>query len=186
MLEFFGTFGLRKYRRPMRFRFTLLTLCFLLCIACKETPKTPEQKEPQVTAAPEVQEVKSTYESLDGKPIELSDYKGKKILLNYWATWCKPCIEEMPSMVEAQTLLEKENYIFLLASDQSMKKITAFQTNKNFDLNFVKFNGSLASEEVTALPATFIYNEKGEKVERIDGATEWNSPEIIQKLKNIQ
>ncbi|TMM57272.1 TlpA family protein disulfide reductase [Maribacter algarum] len=170
----------------MRFRFTVLTLCFLLCNACGETPKAPEQKEAQATTVPEVQEVKSTYESLDGQPIELSDYKGKRILLNYWATWCKPCIEEMPSMVEAQTLLENENYIFLLASDQSMKKIKAFQKKKSFDLNFVKYNGSLASEEITALPATFIYNVEGEKVERIDGATEWNSPEIIQKLKNIQ
>ncbi|MFS4491831.1 TlpA family protein disulfide reductase [Maribacter sp. 2308TA10-17] len=177
----------------MKFKLVTSVLCFISISACKETPKEivqpatqTEKQEVVVDILTEENEPKSTYEDLEGKPIELSDYKGKRILLNYWATWCKPCIEEMPSMVEAQTLLDKENYVFLFASDQSVAKIKAFQQKRGFDLNFVKFNGSLTSEEITALPATFIYNEKGEKVERMDGATEWNSPEIIQKLKNIQ
>ena len=177
----------------MKFKFAIIALSIFSLYACKETPKeivkpaaSADEQEVVTDILTEESEPKSTYVDVAGNTFELSDYKGKRILLNYWATWCKPCIEEMPSMVEAQTLLEKENYIFLLASDQSMEKIKAFQEKKKFDLRFVKFNGSLASEEITALPATFIYNEKGEKVERIDGATEWNSPEIIQKLKNIQ
>ena len=171
----------------MKFKSCVIAICILFFMGCKETPKEDAQKNAvETNVAVEKTVPKSTYEDIDGKPIELSDFKGKRILLSYWATWCKPCIEEMPSLVAAQKLLENENYIFLMASDQSMKKIKAFQEKKNFDLTFVKFNGALASEKINALPATFIYNEKGEKVDRIDGATAWNSPEIIEKLKNVQ
>jgi peroxiredoxin len=171
----------------MKLKFVIFSFYMLCCFACKESPKETVNQEVVVNVtAIEQREATSTFEDLEGNAIELSDYYGKKVLLNYWATWCRPCIEEMPSLVEAQILLEKENYVFLIASDQSTEKITAFQAKKNFDLTFVKFNGSLASEQINALPATFIYNEKGEKVERIDGATEWNAPEMIQKLKNIK
>lgn len=170
----------------MKLQYIVILSCSLFFMGCKETAKEVAKKEVLVTSAIQKTEAKSTYEDVDGNPIELVDYKGKRILLSYWATWCRPCIEEMPSLVEAQKILEDENYVFLMASDQSIKKINAFQAKKNFDLTFVKYNGALASEDITALPATFIYNEKGEKVDRIDGMTEWNSPEIIQKLKNIK
>lgn len=170
----------------MKFQIIAIAVCLFCFMGCKETPKEDIKKEAVETILTvEKTEPKSTYEDFEGNAIELSDYRGKRILLSYWATWCKPCIEEMPSLVEAQKLLENDNYVFLMASDQSIKKIKAFQEKKNFDLTFLKFNGALASEQINALPATFIYNEKGEKVDRIDGATEWNSPEIIKKLKNI-
>ncbi|MGB5555498.1 MAG: TlpA disulfide reductase family protein, partial [Flavobacteriaceae bacterium] len=165
----------------------LIILSFFLVLqSCKQanasaTAKTEMQ---ELTATKAV--VQARFQDLNGNPIQLSDYQGKRIVLNYWATWCGPCIQEMPSMERAQQLLGEENYLFLLASDQSLEKIKAFTKKKNFDLFFVKFNGALAEEQIYALPATFIYNSEGEKVERIDGATEWDAPEIIQKLKAIQ
>ncbi len=130
--------------------------------------------------------ITSTFEDLDGNPVELRDFSGKRILVNFWATWCKPCIEEMPAMLRAQEALVDENYVFLLASDQSLEKILAFKEKKKFDFRFLKFNGSLADMQISALPATFIYNGSGKFVNRIDGATEWDSPRILGKLKAIQ
>ena len=128
----------------------------------------------------------SSFEDLDGSPVELSDFKGKRVLLNYWATWCRPCIEEMPAMLRAQEVLVNENYVFLLASDQSLEKIKSFKKKKQYDFTFLKFNGSLADMKINALPATFIYNESGKFRNRIDGATEWDSPRILDKLKAIK
>ncbi|MEO9479906.1 MAG: TlpA disulfide reductase family protein [Maribacter dokdonensis] len=128
----------------------------------------------------------ATYEDLEGNVISLSDYKGKRVLLNYWATWCRPCIAEMPDMEKAQAILENENYVFLFASDQSVAKIEKFKEARGFNLNFIKFNGVYANKGVSALPATFIYNEVGEQVLRFDGGLKWDSPEMIEKLRAVQ
>lgn len=165
--------------------YLLLTLVSVSALSCKNDLKNSvESNEKETVTA--VRKTKSSFEDLDGNPVELSDFKGKKVFLNYWATWCRPCIEEMPAMLRAQEVLNDENYVFLLASDQSTEKIKAFKDKKKFDFNFLKFNGSLADMQINALPATFIYNESGEFINRVDGATEWDSPKIIDKLKAIK
>ncbi|MFK7813886.1 MAG: TlpA family protein disulfide reductase [Maribacter sp.] len=170
----------------MKLKYIVFALCFLFLLACKETPKVVEQQEASVMAEPEQNEPKSTFEDLVGNPIELSDYKGKRVLLNFWATWCRPCIEEMPALLKAEAVLKDENYVFLLASDQSEEKIVAFKEKKGFDFKYLKFHGAMSDFDISALPATFIYNEEGKMVHRIDGATEWDSPSVIDDLKAIQ
>lgn len=170
----------------MKLNFTILAVCILFCTGCGDTPKEAKKKEVEVNTTPEKKEPKSTFENLDGSPVELSDYKGHRVLVNYWATWCRPCIEEMPSLLKAQAILGKEGYIFRLASDQSLEKIKAFDEKKKFDFVYLKFNGSLAEQQISALPATLIYNALGEQVDRIDGATDWESPEIIERLKAVK
>ena len=172
--------------RFMKILKILPILCFAIFLGCKETPKKVVETIPVEEVSIDVTTPKSTYEDIEGNPIELSDYKGKKVFLNYWATWCRPCIEEMPAIERLQTLLEKENYVFLLASDQSIAKITKFKEARDFDFNYIKFNGALAEEQITALPVTIVYNELGEQVARFDGGMEWDSAEIIQKLKEVQ
>lgn len=162
-----------------------LSLSFLV-FSCKDQPVKAIARPLQSVVLVNQIKPEPTFEDLEGNTIELSDFKGKKILLNYWATWCRPCIEEMPSLLRAQEILKKENYVFLLASDQSLEKIEAFVTKKKFDFRFVKFNGSLAEMGVNALPTTFIYNEAGERVLKIVGQTEWDSDEVIDRFKKLQ
>lgn len=170
----------------MKFKCILLAASFLLFIACKEASKEIERKKVSIDTNISKPNSKSTFEDLEGNSIALSDYKGKKLLLNFWATWCRPCIEEMPALARAQTALANENYVFLFASDQSTAKIKAFSEKKDFDFKYVKFNGAMADFEVIALPVTFIYNEDGKLVHRIDGATEWDSLDSIDMLKAIR
>ena len=174
----------------------LVAFCFLFIMGCKEKPSATAQqegnqtktaqKETSLAAISENNQSQSTFVDLEGKPVELADYKGKRVLLNFWATWCRPCIEEMPDMEKAQTILEQENYVFLFASDQSVKKILAFKEARGFQLDFIKFNGVYAEENMSALPATFIYNEVGEQVLRFDGGLKWDSPEMIEKLRAVK
>ena len=105
------------------------TLLALLCVGlfgCKEAQKE-KVIAPESNSVAVEQAVSSTYEDLSGNPIELADYKGKRVLVNYWATWCRPCIEEMPDLLKLQDMLTAENYVFLLASDESVKKIEKFK-----------------------------------------------------------
>jgi thiol-disulfide isomerase/thioredoxin len=126
------------------------------------------------------------YINMDSEDVSLDNYKGKRILLNFWATWCTPCLQEMPSLVRAQEILQDENYVFLFPTTDEISKIKAFNNSKNYPFKFLHLTSTLDQLNIYALPATFIYNKDGEMVKRIDGATEWDSEEIINLLKTIQ
>lgn len=158
-----------------------IILVLILTMSCNIEPKKKEEK--KIATSKSIS--KNMFEDMEGNVINLSDYKGKKIVLNFWATWCASCIEEMPSMLKSQDILEKENYVFLLASDESTEKIKKFIEKTNYKFKFIKYNGSLAKLKIHVLPTTFVYNEKGEKVDTIVGAVEWDSDEMIEKLKQI-
>ncbi|MGB5359128.1 TlpA family protein disulfide reductase [Eudoraea sp.] len=168
----------------MRLKVTALAIILVLLISCKMVVKEEETDEGESAVAEKLATPESQFEDIEGNPLSLAEYKGKRIILNFWATWCRPCLEEMPSMQRSQAILEKENYIFLLASDQPLPVIKAFQIRRGFDLKFIKYNGSWSEQEITTLPTTYIYNEAGEKVEKIVGGVVWDSPEVIQKLKD--
>lgn len=169
----------------MRKSHVFWVLLLIVFWGCKGKPD-PTSSEGNATVENTETKPLSTFVDLDGQAVELSDFKGKKVLLNFWATWCRPCIEEMPALLRAQEQLTSENYVLLLASDQSLEKIKAFRAKKGFDFTFLKFNGQLSDMNVDALPATFIYNEAGNFRNRIDGATEWDSPKVLDKLKAIR
>ncbi|WP_223883352.1 MULTISPECIES: TlpA family protein disulfide reductase [Arenibacter] len=166
--------------------FLYLLFPLMISTSCKQVKKQNEAPTSDATVTQQTPTPTSIYVDLEGNPISLSDYQGKKILLNFWATWCRPCIAEMPSLLRAKEILEKENYQFLLVSDQSVKKITDFKERVDYDFNFIRTTAALSQLNIYALPTTFIYNEKGEKVEEITGAVEWDAETMITKLKNIQ
>jgi thiol-disulfide isomerase/thioredoxin len=122
---------------------------------------------------------------LNEEPFDVSNLKGKKVLVNYWATWCAPCKKEMPDLLEAQEILSKENYVFLLVSDESKEQIQEFENKFRYDFTFLRSPESLSNIGIYAMPTTFVFNEKGKKVEEIIGATEWSSKEMITKLKEL-
>jgi hypothetical protein len=92
----------------------------------------------------------------------------------------------MPALVELQQRLVNENYVFLFASDQDIKEIIEFKEVKGFDFTYLKYNGNYAEQEISALPVTLIFNAIGEQVARFNGGMAWGSPEMLDRLKDIQ
>ncbi len=162
----------------------ILSLLLIGIVGCKNNdPTTNTLLKAEVVNGSKLGE--TDFEDLNGNPVALSDFKGKRVVLNYWATWCRPCIAEMPSILRAQDILEKEGYVFLLASDQAIETIKEFKQKKEFDFTYLKFNGSLAEQQINALPASFIYNSKGALQFKVMGAKEWDSPESLEELKDV-
>ena len=158
----------------------IIICCITLLVGCSSS--TPQNSNSY--ASNSIQS-SSIYIDLNNNEVDLSSFRGKKILINYWATWCGPCIQEMPSLLKAQELLKDENYIFLLVSDESMQKISTFKNRKKFNFTYLKSSVSLGYMGIYSLPTTYIFNEKGEKVKKIVGAVDWNSNRMIKKLKSL-
>ena len=155
----------------------LFFITVLFFFGCKDSKKPTSKSENTI-------ENLSYLVDLEGNPYNTSNLKGKKVLLNFWATWCGPCKKEMPDLLEAQKILIKENYVFLLVSDESQAQISEFKKKTKYDFTFLKATKSAASLGVYALPTTYIYNEKGQKVDQIVGSVKWDSEKMIAKLKN--
>ena len=116
--------------------------------------------------------------SMDGKPFNLKEAKGEVIVLNFWATWCPPCIAEMPGM---QKLYDdyKDKAIFIFASNERADVINGFLAKKKYQLPVYNPRASapeaLASESI---PTTYIIDKKGEIVISKTGAADWNSKKV--------
>ena len=128
-------------------------------------------------------QLKTSFFDLNEKNLDLSVYKEGKIVLSYWATWCAPCIKEMPGIKKAEEILEEYGYTFLLVSDETVSKISEFKNEWNFDFNFLKSSKSFETLGVYAMPTSYIFDENGQIIETIVGAVEWDSEEMINKLK---
>ena len=133
----------------------------------------------------ESMQLKTSFVDLKNKKVDLTSYKGKKIIINYWATWCRPCIMEMPWLTRAQEILKNYNYIFLLVSDERISKISKFKNDKKYNFNFLKSVGSNETLGIYSLPTSYIFNEKGIKIETIVGTIVWDSEQMIKKLKAL-
>ena len=130
-------------------------------------------------------QLKTSFFDLNEKNLDLSVYKERKIVVSYWATWCAPCIKEMPGIKRAEEILEEYGYTFLLVSDETLSKISEFKNEWNFDFNFLKSSKSFETLGVYAMPISYIFDENGQIIETIVGAIEWDSEEMINKLKML-
>ncbi|HCX20620.1 MAG: thiol:disulfide interchange protein [Flammeovirgaceae bacterium] len=119
---------------------------------------------------------------LKGETLDSEQFSNKVVILNLWATWCNPCIKEMPDLVEMEKELP-EDFVLILASDESLEKIQQFIERRSFDLSFTQIQTSVESLGVYSLPTTFIIGKEGQLLETLVGARKWDSPEQIEQLK---
>ncbi len=156
----------------------IYSLCYVLLLGCN----TGITNNKNVSDLESLQ-LKTSFVDLYENNLDLSVYKGKKIVINYWATWCGPCIKEMPTIKRAEEILEDYGYIFLLVSDETVSKISKFKNDRNFDFNFLKSIESYETLGIYSMPTSYIFDENGKIIETIVGAIEWDSEEMINKLK---
>jgi thiol-disulfide isomerase/thioredoxin len=130
-------------------------------------------------------QIKTSFVDLNNNKVDLTAFKGKRIVVNYWATWCGPCLKEMPGLKRAEEVLKKHNYTFILVSDETISKIATFKKVKNYDFTFLKSIESNETLGIYSLPTSYIFDEKGNKLETIIGTIAWDSEEIINKLKTL-
>ncbi len=122
-----------------------------------------------------------TVTDLKGNPVRLSDYRGKVVFLNFWATWCPWCVKEMPSMQVLMNNLQKKyaSQFVILAVDagESVSQVKKWLKGKDLEFHFVldpkgQVNGMYG---VRGLPSTYIVKKNGEILGRAVGARDWST-----------
>jgi thiol-disulfide isomerase/thioredoxin len=101
--------------------------------------------------------------TLDGKVVSSEDLKGKVVLINFWATWCKPCLEEMPELVALRDKYkENKDFVFLtINSLEDAALVRKFVVDKKFNLPLLLSENYTAANGVTSLPTTWFIDKQG-------------------------
>lgn len=143
-----------------------------------------------LTAAPLASEpVDFTLDNLDGEPVSLSDFRGKWVIVNYWATWCPPCLDEIPDLVQ----LYEDNRDTLVVLGVDFEEVNTEYLREFVDSHFMSYP-VVRSEPlpvtplgpVLGLPTTYIISPEGERVARQEGPVTREAIEAYLERKRTE
>lgn len=149
-------------------------LILIICLSCeskKEENKSKELK-PLVT--------------LKNQVFKLEELKGNVVIINLWATWCKPCIAEFKSLEKSKEIFKEKNIKIIAVSNESLEKISNFLSKKPIDLDFIKLNGDLSYFNAYSLPTTIVLNKDGNESFRITNSINFTSNDFTNKILNLE
>jgi len=161
-------------------------LCALVLLALFVAPGCNKKLEPAVEGKPAPD---FTLKDLSGRPVQLSSLKGKVVLVNFWATWCPPCREEVPSMLKMNQALQGKPFQWLAVSID--------EGGKDAVLDFMKKSGAVMPALLdtdgavsrrygtTGVPETFVIDTKGVIMKKVVGGMDWSSPEVLAALEDL-
>ena len=147
----------------------------------------PNIKNLALSKNPKIYE-KIVFKDSSGEDVSLDDFKGKLLILNFWATWCAPCREEMPSLDDLQSNSNFDNLkIFPInIGQENFSKSDSFFKELNIQNLEIYFDAPITLAKKFSLrgvPTTILFNKKGEEFGRIMGSIDFNNLDFINWLK---
>lgn len=142
----------------------------------------------QGEASPAGTIAKSFSFSVYGKPMQLSDFHGKVVVLNFWATWCPPCVDETPSLIALQHWIEpKGGTIIGISQDDDAEAYTRFVQQNAIDFpTYLDPSKKISEKYGTYMyPETYIIDRQGRIARKIIGAQDWTSPSMTEYLESL-
>jgi len=141
-------------------------------------PASPLQPAPAVS-----------FVDLAGNTVSLSEFTGKIVLVNLWATWCEPCLREMPSLERVQSRLGDKLAVVAISEDHGgSKTVDPFIDKLGLKSVKVYLDPKSAIErafKVQGLPTSFLIDREGRVLGRVEGAAEWDAPKLLEVLKSF-
>jgi len=127
--------------------------------------------------------------SRDGKAVDLASYRGRVVVLNFWATWCPPCVAEMPSLERMHKALSGEGLAVVAVSvDEDEAALTAFVNKAGITFPVLRDPGgavATGSFKTTGYPETFVIDARGVIQETYVGPAEWDTPEALAHFRRL-
>lgn len=146
-----------------------------------------DETEMTTTAAPTPADFNLTLMDKDGKTISLTDFKGKVIFMNMWATWCPPCIAEMPNINKLHKEMGDEVAFVMVSLDDDFETAKAFNKRKNYNLPIYTLQSNRpAMYQSSTVPTTYVINANGELVLTHKGMANYNTSKFKKFLKGLK
>ena len=127
-------------------------------------------------------------QDMDGEKFSLATYKGKVLIVNFWATWCPPCRAELPSMNRGWDKIKNEN-IEMIAINVGEDEDTIYSFMADYPINFkvlLDQSGDIISQwPIKGLPTTFVVDAEGRIVYRAIGGREWDSDKLLNMVRAL-
>ncbi|MDG2197032.1 MAG: TlpA disulfide reductase family protein [SAR324 cluster bacterium] len=185
-----------RYLLLNRYSFFLkLTIILLLHTSQGWAAPSPLSEEVQAMLeseridAPKVELAAADFEGilLNGQTFRLSDQKGKVVFLNFWATWCSPCLKEMPDMQELQKELGSKILVLAVGMGEAAERIEKFQKKHQFEFQILPDPEMTVTQlyGVRNIPITYLVNTSGIVVGRALGPREWTRPILLEFFENL-
>ncbi len=127
------------------------------------------------------------FKSLDGRTVSLTDFSGKVLFLNVWATWCGPCRQEMPSMAELYRQLSGQGLIMVAVSSEDLDTVREYAAGARYPFTILVDSEDTLSQRfgINAIPTTFIVDKKGQLVYQHVGFNDWTSPVVRKQIQDL-
>ena len=120
-----------------------------------------------------------------GRTVSLEDYKGKIVFINFWATWCPPCIAEMPSIQKLYADYQ-DKMVFLFVTTDSFEIAKAFMIKEDLTLPvYQSLSNPPVEMESSTIPATYLIEQSGNVIVAKIGTANWNSNSFREKLDQL-
>lgn len=129
-----------------------------------------------------------TLQDMEGRTVTLSQYRGKVVFLNFWATWCPPCREEMPAMERLNTVFEGQDFVMLAVNvEKDIETVRAFLVQSPHSFTVLLDQQATVQNlyGVYRFPETFLIDQEGRLVERFLGARDWSSVEFMKRITTM-
>lgn len=131
-----------------------------------------------------------SFSDFENQPISLESQRGNVVLLNFWATWCPPCIKEMPSMQRLRDSLAGEKFeIVAVNVGESPTAVSSFLLQLEPELEFTilldEEGRSFGELGLRGMPMSLIYDQNGELITTVLGGREWDSPEMVAEFRRL-
>jgi thiol-disulfide isomerase/thioredoxin len=123
---------------------------------------------------------------LEGQSFDFASRRGRPLVLNHWATWCAPCVAEMPSLARLRSAIQDLDIEVLCVSKEPQDKVRDFMSSKELDLPVFTLDGPLPDcFSSRGIPATFVIDRTGTIVFRHFGAAAWDDPTVVRFVRNL-
>lgn len=171
----------------MKTRSVILILVFLSAVFVIVFGVRREEREPKAVVGLEAPDL--TVSDATGKKYRLSELRGSVVFINFWATWCQPCREEMPSIQRLYDNFKNDagfRMVTVLYKDD-YAKATAYLRENNYGFPVLMDNKDKAARYygVTGVPESYLVSKKGILKEKVIGPADWGSPQVIAAISNL-
>ena len=181
-----------KSKKKLIFLFIIISICSYLILSYSIKFYFSESANFKLSEPDELSNLsKIEFNDSNGVNYIISDFRGKMILMNLWATWCLPCRVEMPSLDNLQKKIGDENFQVVIVAvertayseiDRFLKEIEIENLKNYHDPT------TMLGQHINAkgLPVTLLINKKGKEIGRFDGPLEWDSKEVMDYLTKLK